>query len=108
MRRIRITHVVMAAVLAVMCAGLPAKAQTLTGTIGGRVVDQQGAVLPGVSVTLSGKTGAQTQITDARGEFRFVGLDVGTYYSSQRPSSGFSAPRKEADAGSRYPLKRST
>lgn len=79
MRRIRIAHTVMAAVLAVMFAGLPANAQTLTGTIAGRVVDQQGGVLPGVMVTLTGKTGAQTQVTDARGEFRFVGLDVGTY-----------------------------
>lgn len=90
MRRIRITHVVMAAVLAVMCAGLPAKAQTLTGTILGRVADQQGGVLPGVTVTLTGKTGAQTQVTDARGEFRFVGLDVGTY-SLKAELQGFRA-----------------
>ena len=90
MRRIRITHVVMAAVLAVMCAGLPARAQTLTGTILGRVADQQGGVLPGTTVTLTGKTGAQTQVTDARGEFRFVGLNVGTY-SLKAELQGFRA-----------------
>ena len=70
---------VVTALLAVMCSWLPAEAQTLTGTIAGRVLDQQGGALPGANVTVTGKTGAQTQVTDARGEFRFVGLSVGTY-----------------------------
>jgi len=56
-----------------------AAAQTLTGTIAGKVVDQQGAVLPGVTVTLTGKTGVKTTVTDAKGEFRFVGLTPGNY-----------------------------
>lgn len=54
-------------------------AQTLTGTIAGKVVDEQGGVLPGVNVTLVGKTGNQTQVTDTKGEFRFVGLNPGAY-----------------------------
>jgi len=54
-------------------------AQTLTGTIAGKVTDEQGGVLPGVSVTLTGRTGSQTQVTDARGEFRFLGLSPGNY-----------------------------
>src|SRR4051794_9241960 len=72
-------RIALTALLAVLCAALPAHAQTLTGTITGRVADQQGGVLPGVTVTLTGKTGSQTQVTDARGEFRFVGLEVGNY-----------------------------
>jgi hypothetical protein len=76
--RKRIFFVVLA-LLAGMLTGLPAAAQTLTGTIAGRVLDQQGAVLPGVTVTVTGKTGSQTQVSDARGEFRFVGLNVGNY-----------------------------
>jgi hypothetical protein len=48
------------------------------------VADQQGGVLAGVAVTLTGTTGTQAQVTDARGEFRFVGLDVGTYSMSAR------------------------
>jgi len=70
--------IVLALVLVMAAAGMAA-AQTLTGTISGKVVDQQGAVLPGVTVTLTGKTGVKTTVSDARGEFRFVGLTPGTY-----------------------------
>ncbi|HSK10898.1 MAG TPA: TonB-dependent receptor [Vicinamibacterales bacterium] len=54
-------------------------AQSLTGTIAGTITDEQGGVLPGVTVTLTGRTGSQTQITDERGEFRFLGLEPGPY-----------------------------
>jgi len=56
-----------------------ASAQTQLGTIQGKVVDQQGAVLPGVAVTLVGPTGAKTAVTDGQGEYRFVGLPPTTY-----------------------------
>jgi hypothetical protein len=77
MKRLSISA--MAAWLAIVATGLPARAQALTGTIAGRVADQQGGVLPGVTVTLTGRTGPQAQVTDTHGEFRFVGLDVGIY-----------------------------
>ena len=54
-------------------------AQTLTGTITGKVMDQQGGVLPGATVTLTGKTGSQMQVSDTRGEYRFVALNPGLY-----------------------------
>jgi hypothetical protein len=54
-------------------------AQTLTSTVTGKVVDEQGGVLPGVTVTLTGRTGTQVQVTDARGEYRFIGLSPGSY-----------------------------
>ena len=57
----------------------PALAQTLTGSITGTVKDEQGAVLPGVNVTLTGKQGTQTKVTDANGNYRFPALEVGTY-----------------------------
>src|SRR3954453_6284040 len=79
MRRMSICSVAVAALLLGLLAGTGADAQTLTGTITGRVADQQGGVLPGVTVTITGKTGSQTQVTDARGEVRFVGLEVGNY-----------------------------
>lgn len=74
MKRIAI---LLALLLAVVAAG--ASAQTLTGTIEGRVTDEQGGVLPGVTVTLIGRQGTQTTVTDDRGDYRFVGLNPGTY-----------------------------
>jgi hypothetical protein len=56
-----------------------AAAQTQTGTVEGKVTDQQGAVLPGVNVTLTGPRGSQTTVTDADGMFRFVGVAPATY-----------------------------
>jgi hypothetical protein len=50
-----------------------------TGAIQGRVTDEQGGVLPGVQVTIRGPGAAQTVYSDARGEFRAVQLDPGTY-----------------------------
>ena len=69
-----------AAALAAALALAPlATAQQLTGNVYGSVVDEQGARLPGVSVTLTGIGAAKTQITDARGEFRFPNLSPGVY-----------------------------
>src|SRR3954462_10610006 len=62
----------------VACVPLAA-AQTQTGTVEGKVLDQQGALLPGVNVTLTGPRGAQTTATDAQGMFRFVGVEPGAY-----------------------------
>jgi hypothetical protein len=72
-----------------------AGAQTLTGTIAGKVTDEQGGVLPGVTVTLTAKTGSKTQVTDAKGEFRFVALDPGTY-SVKAELQGF-RPKEQAN-----------
>ena len=69
------------ALLALILTWLPAGSdgQSLTGTITGSVTDAQGAVLPGVTVTLTGRTGSQTTVSDDRGEFRFIGLNPGPY-----------------------------
>ncbi|HTY43277.1 MAG TPA: TonB-dependent receptor [Thermoanaerobaculia bacterium] len=69
-----------AAALAIALGLAPhVSAQQLTGNIFGRVVDEQGGKLPGVTVTLSGIGAARTQTTDARGEFRFPNLAPGVY-----------------------------
>src|ERR1700737_2973437 len=51
------------------------------GELVGKVADEQGAVLPGVSVTLSGPAvmGTQTTVTNERGLYRFPAVASGTY-----------------------------
>ena len=46
-----------------------------TGGIFGKVVDEQGGVLPGVSVIVKGPGAPITVYTDARGEFRVTGAE---------------------------------
>src|SRR4051812_31791510 len=74
----RVLRTASALLLAALVA-MPALGQTLTGSITGTIKDQQGAVLPGVTVTLMGKQGTQTQVTDSAGVYRFPALEVGTY-----------------------------
>jgi hypothetical protein len=50
-----------------------------SGNIYGKVQGKDGSALPGVSVTLSGVGAPHTQISDAQGNFRFIGLSPGTY-----------------------------
>jgi hypothetical protein len=76
------------ALLVVVACASGAVAQTLTGTVQGKVTDEQGGVLPGVTVTLTGRTGAQTQVSDAQGAYRFIGLQPGAY-SVKAELSGF-------------------
>jgi hypothetical protein len=69
---------ILALLVAFSAVGM-ASAQSLTGTIQGKVTDEQGGVLPGVTVTLTGRTGTQTQVTDGQGAYRFIGLTPGNY-----------------------------
>jgi hypothetical protein len=56
-------------------------AQIDTGSIVGRVADDSGAVLPGVTVTAvqEGTAVSATSVTNTRGEYIFPGLRVGRY-----------------------------
>ncbi|HTO76972.1 MAG TPA: carboxypeptidase-like regulatory domain-containing protein, partial [Thermoanaerobaculia bacterium] len=69
------------AILALAVATPPVLAQFggNTGGIDGKVVDEQGAVLPGVSVTVTGVGAPQTVYTDARGDFHVINLAPGVY-----------------------------
>jgi Carboxypeptidase regulatory-like domain len=51
------------------------------GELVGRIVDDQGGVLPGVTVTLKGPAamGAPTAVTNERGMYRFPAVPSGTY-----------------------------
>jgi hypothetical protein len=59
-----------------------ARAQIQTGSILVKSLDQQGAVVPGATVTASSPvlvTGTQSGVTDDGGAYRFVALPPGTY-----------------------------
>lgn len=84
-----------AALLLAAAVAAPALAQSLTGAISGTVKDEQGAILPGVTVTLTGRQGAQTQVTDTTGQYRFLALEPGTYQVSA-DLSGFQ-PNKQGN-----------
>jgi outer membrane receptor protein involved in Fe transport len=59
----------------------PAFAQQTTGTLAGRVVDEQAAALPGATVTAkNADTGfTRTAVTDGEGLYRLGALPAGTY-----------------------------
>ena len=65
------------AILAVAVA-TPAAAQVFTGRIDVTVVDSTGAILPGVSVDLSGPQ-QQSAVSDAQGEVHLLNLPAGPY-----------------------------
>ena len=73
-----------------------ASAQRLTGKITGIVTDEQGSLLPGVTVKISGPAlmGIQSQITTDKGAYRFINLPPGEYKIVFK-LTGFEASEKE-------------
>src|SRR3954451_5252555 len=72
------------AVLGMLCmlATTTAFAQVQTGSIAGVTTDSSNAVMPGVTVSLSGDKligGVQTQVSDTTGAYRFDRLPPGSY-----------------------------
>ena len=66
--------------LASLGASRSAFAQEITGRVTGRVVDQDtGATLSGITVIVQGPQGEDATITDAKGQYLFTSLGVGTY-----------------------------
>src|SRR3954468_1061793 len=66
------------------------------GTIEGKVVDQSGAVVPGVTVTLTSPVlvTPRTNVTDAGGTYTFPSLPLGDYTASYE-LSGFKKVLRE-------------
>src|SRR5215813_14070597 len=82
----------LAALTALVClliAGT-ARAQSGTAALYGKVTDQSGAALPGVTVTITSATAAITRstVSDAEGGYQFLALPPGVY-SAKVELTGF-------------------
>jgi hypothetical protein len=62
-----------------LASAMPALAQLQGGSIAGTIKDEQGGVLPGVTVSTQGVDATQTFVTDGTGEYRFLNLAPGPY-----------------------------
>ena len=81
----------------VVAAFLPARALAQqTGTLAGTVRDAQGAVLPGVAITISGPAlaASRTATTGEGGAFSFAALPPGVYEVTYE-LTGFSGLKRE-------------
>jgi hypothetical protein len=74
-------RVIFALIVAALGLAMPAVAQQTTGNITGRIVDGQGAAVPGVTVTAKNpQTGfTRSDVSDGEGTYRLNSLPVGTY-----------------------------
>jgi hypothetical protein len=82
--------------------------QSRTGTVKGTLADESGAIIPAVTVTLTGSAGAQTAQTQADGSYSFANLAPGQYTVSLNYSgfAPFSATVKVvAGASVQVPIK---
>jgi hypothetical protein len=88
---------VYAVVLLALGLAMPVAAQRTTGEIIGKIVDESGSVLPGVTVTLrgAGVAGAPSVVTSETGTYRFPVLPPGTY-SLEYVLAGFTTLKREA------------
>jgi Carboxypeptidase regulatory-like domain len=91
----------LAVALAIVAASLsPALAQVQTGSILVRVTDEQGAGIPGVTITLTSPVlvaGTATAVSDTGGAYRFPSLPPGTY-SVKLDLAGFQTVIRESVA----------
>ena len=73
--------------VALLATSAIASAQSQTGEIFGKATDASGAVLPGVTVTLTGPVLLQplTAVTSETGTYQFPRIEIGTYTVMVRP-----------------------
>jgi hypothetical protein len=78
-------------------AGVATAAQGTDASISGQVTDESGAVLPGVTVTITSpalQVPSMTVVTDERGEYRVAPLPIGTF-TVVYTLAGFQTVRRE-------------
>jgi outer membrane receptor for ferrienterochelin and colicin len=91
--------------VALLGAAAPANAQTPTGTITGRVVDQDSLAVPGATVTIASPNlqGVRTAVTSGNGDFIFPALTPGSYEITVE-LTGFGTVRQTRDVGVGQPV----
>ena len=77
----------------VLCFATVIFAQRTSGDIEGKVTDPNGAVVPNVSITLTGVSVGfnRTVQSDDNGNFRIPQVPIGSYKLTTAPISGFAA-----------------
>lgn len=70
--------------------------QTSGGNVVGKIIDDSGSPIPGVTVTLSGIGAPQVFVTTANGNYRFLNQSPGRYALSAE-LTGFSTVRRRVD-----------
>src|SRR5262244_2348099 len=77
----------------ILCFATAVFGQRTTGDIEGKITDANGAVVPGVSVTVTGVTVGFSRAvqSDSQGVFRVQQIPAGTYRITTAPISGFAA-----------------
>ncbi len=78
MRNHYLFRVARAAILVAGCSAIAAGAQQ-AGGLEGFVLTADGEPLPGVAVTLSGRSASYRQVSDAKGALGFLGMEPGNY-----------------------------
>jgi hypothetical protein len=81
MRQLSFRPLVLVVILVTLAANFSALGQSTTGSMSGIVLDPQGAVVSGATVTVRSleTNGTKSVVTDSEGRYRFHSLPVGTY-----------------------------
>jgi len=89
-------HSLFGALALTTALAVPALAQVQTGSVFVKVVDEQGAAVPGVTVTLTSPVLPRpfVGVTDSAGVHRFASLTIGTY-AVKAALSGFQTTNRE-------------
>ena len=93
----RIPRQIIFAMSLVLCFATAAFAQRTTGDLEGKITDPNGAVVPNVSVTLTGVTIGfhRTVQSNEEGEFRIQQIPIGTYKITTVAITGFAESTTE-------------
>jgi hypothetical protein len=83
-------RIVLMVALVLAAAGLAQAQETTSGSIGGNVVDVQGAAIPGATVTVTSNQGSRSVVTDGEGRF-FLPFLVPGKYSIKVELAGFTS-----------------